>query len=87
LHWTYDGTHIDVTWSDAQGRFAPGEERRLRFAYTIRNPVSGLYFSVPDAAYPERSLHSVTDHETERARFWLPTVDFPAVRTTLRFEV
>ena len=45
-------------------------------------PIGGLYFSQPDADYPEQPTLVCTDHETERARYWLACVDHPSVRTT-----
>ncbi|KAL2917678.1 hypothetical protein HK105_202551 [Polyrhizophydium stewartii] len=83
----YDGQSITLSWSTP---FGPNEKRVVRFKYTIEKPISGLYFDVPDEHYkgfPDRMLHVITDHESERARYWLPVVDFPAVRTTLSFEI
>lgn len=30
-------------------------------------------------------VYALSDHETEKARYWLPCVDLPAVRTTAEF--
>ncbi|MEZ4712510.1 MAG: M1 family aminopeptidase [Caldilineaceae bacterium] len=84
LRWQYDGQLITVRW---QQPFAAGEERRLRVAYAVTNPVDGLFFSQPDAACPQQGWYATTDHETERARHWLPCVDLPNVRTTLDFHL
>jgi aminopeptidase N len=80
LTWRYDGNQIHVHW---QQPFTSGEQRRLEVRYQVRRPVAGLYFSQPDAAYPDAPWYAATDHETERARHWLPCVDLPNVRTAL----
>ncbi len=80
LTWRYDGSQIVVHW-DAP--IAAGEERRLEVRYRVTRPAAGLYFSQPDDAYPDAPWYAATDHETERARHWLPCIDLPNVRTTL----
>lgn len=84
IHWQYDGKRILVNWAEP---FARGEERKLTLSYSVTRPVTGLTFSVPDEEYPDRARWAATDHETERARHWLPCVDQPAVRTTLDFHL
>jgi aminopeptidase N len=80
LAWRYDGERIVITWADPLGA---REERRVIVHYRVVQPVDGLFFSRPDAAYPAQPWYATTDHETERARHWLPCVDHPNVRTTL----
>jgi aminopeptidase N len=82
LTWRYTGEELHLRWENP---FTKDEERSFTVTYTIQNPISGLYFSTPDEAYPERAYYAATDHETERARYWLPCVDQPNVRTTLEF--
>jgi aminopeptidase N len=77
LSYTYDGAQIVVTWAEA---FALGETRRVAVQYTVKDPLSGLMFS-------ENPSFIATDHETQRARYWLPCVDHPSVRTTLTFQL
>ncbi len=84
LHWNYDGHTLTATWVQP---FAAGEERNLAVDYRVTRPTSGLYFSRPDDAYPDAAWYVVSDHETERARHWLPCVDLPNVRTTLAFHL
>ena len=84
LQWRYDGERVHATWSDD---FDAGEERRLRVRYAVVDPITGMRFSRPDDAYPERPLFVCTDHETERARYWLPCVDYPSVRTRFDFHL
>ncbi|MGE0712990.1 MAG: M1 family aminopeptidase [Planctomycetota bacterium] len=77
---SYDGRHVTVLWAEPP---AAGERRRVKVDYVVRSPLTGMDFSWPDEAYPQRARFLATDHETERARHWLPCVDHPAVRTTL----
>ncbi|TPX31166.1 hypothetical protein SmJEL517_g05418 [Synchytrium microbalum] len=80
----YDGKLIDIWWNTP---FSPNESRVVTFEYSVIDPITGMSFSAPDFNYPNRPLHAVTDHETERCRYWLPCVDFPIVRTTLCFHL
>jgi aminopeptidase N len=84
LTFSYDGREIRVTWEKA---FKAGEKRELAITYSVHEPASGLYFGGPDKHYPKRKFWCGTDHETERARHWLPCIDLPAVRTTLEFRL
>lgn len=84
LTWQYDGQKITINWED---RFAAAEQRHLEISYRITKPVAGLYFCQPDAAYPENPWYAATDHETERARYWLPCIDHLNVRTTLTIHL
>jgi aminopeptidase N len=76
----YDGRALTLTWAEP---FAAAEERRVELAYRVVAPVTGLLFSSADAAEPEAPTFAVTDHETERARYWLASLDHPSVRPTL----
>ncbi|OSX69079.1 hypothetical protein BU14_1895s0001, partial [Porphyra umbilicalis] len=80
LSWTYDG-HVIAVRLGGDG-LAAGATARIRVAYSVSSPISGMFFSDPG-----RTPFVATDHETERARYWLPCVDHPAVRTSLRFEL
>ena len=80
----YNGNKISVTWDKP---FALGEKRDVTMSYEVVRPVSGLFFSKPSKEYPTKALYAATDHETERARYWLPCVDLPNVRTSLAFEL
>ena len=82
--WSYDGKELHLAW---ERPFVTGEERRVVLRYAVTEPRSGLFFSKPTTAAPDAPLFAVTDHETERARHWLCTVDLPAVRPTLRFRI
>ncbi len=80
----YDGWRVTVQWTEP---FAAGEQRRVAVKYRVTRPISGLFFSQPTEAYPGQPWFAATDHETERARYWLPCIDFPSVRTTLEFRL
>jgi aminopeptidase N len=84
LTWQYDGRKLTATWAEP---FAAGKERKLAVSYRVERPVDGLYFSRPDEQYPDRPWYAATDHETERARHWLPCVDLPNVRTRLDWHL
>lgn len=84
LDFDYDGDRIDVHWTEAsEGR----DSRRLTVRWRVENPITGLHFSSPDDEHPDAPLFAATDHETERARYWLPCVDHPQVRTTLDVSI
>lgn len=78
--WRNQGQQLTIRWLDA---FAAQEERCVAVHYAVEAPLSGLYFSRPSDAYPDMPWYAVTDHETERARHWLPCIDLPNVRTPL----
>ncbi|MEZ5993556.1 MAG: M1 family aminopeptidase [Planctomycetota bacterium] len=84
LTWNYDGKQIHVEWDDA---FEHGDERKLVVRYKVEKPVTGLFFSNPTKEYPDAGTWAATDHETERARHWLPCIDLPNVRPTLSFHL
>jgi aminopeptidase N len=80
LSWQYDGRKLTIVWERA---FQPQESRKVEVAYRVVAPTSGLYFALPSEAYPNQPYYLCSDHETERARHWLPCIDLPNVRTTL----
>jgi aminopeptidase N len=84
LTWHYDGDKISIHWARP---FKADEERRVAVTYRVMTPPDGLLFSQPDEGYPDKAWYATTDHETERARYWLPCVDLPSVRTTLEFHL
>lgn len=84
LRWRYDGRSIRVTWASGAER---GDTRKLAISYRVVDPVSGLFFGGPSVHTPQAARFAATDHETERARHWLPTIDLPSVRPTLAFHL
>ncbi len=84
LSYHYDGQKLTVRWADSIAQY---EERQVEISYQIIKPADGLFFSQPNQAYPNQPWYAATDHETERARHWLPCIDLPNVRTTLDFHL
>lgn len=84
IRWRYDGAKIHVTWAEGAER---GAQRKLAIRYRCVRPASGLFFSSPHSLDPKAAHFAATDHETERARHWLPTIDLPSVRPTLHFHL
>jgi aminopeptidase N len=76
----YDGRVLRLTWDEP---FGAGEERALELRYRVERPLSGVNFCSPSPEYPDAPTFAVTDHETERARYWLASLDHPSVRPTL----
>ncbi|KAI9221559.1 hypothetical protein BC828DRAFT_366124 [Blastocladiella britannica] len=83
----YDGREIQLRWaSPFPGK---GATRTVTLKYTVIKPVTGLYFNGGAGGHgqPAHGTYVATDHETERARYWLACVDLPTVRTTLTFHL
>lgn len=80
LSWTYCGQRIRVRWSSA---LRSGDTRKVTLTYTVDRPIAGMVFGGPTPSEPQRGRFVYTDHETERARYWLACVDHPSARTTL----
>jgi len=84
LSWGYDGRELAIDWADGVPR---GAERRVAVTWSVVRPVTGIDFSGPTETTPDRERWAATDHETERARHWLPCLDHLAVRTTLDLRI
>ncbi len=84
LDWQYDGQEIVIRWRQPVPQ---DERRRAAIHYRVEKPRAGLYFSRPTPAYPDTPWWAATDHETERARYWLPCVDLPNARPHLDFHI
>lgn len=57
VEWRYDGSLIDVCWADS---FVKGEKRDVKVSYVVHKPVTGLFFSHPDSAYPNKDSFAIT---------------------------
>lgn len=79
LSFTYDGHLIQAVFSFP---LAKDEKVSLVVSYQVVDPIDGVLFSKEKEGY-----WVVSDHETERARYWLPVIDHPSVRTTLSFKL
>ena len=84
LHSRYDGDHIHILFEEA---LEVGEEASVTVHWRVESPRVGLVFSGNTAALGESPCMVATDNETERARYWLPCVDHPSVRTTLAIAI
>jgi aminopeptidase N len=84
LQSSYDGRKLAIVWDEP---VAAGEKRTVEIAYRVERPATGLFFMHPTPEDPRKILYAATDHETERARYWLPCIDLPSVRTTLDFHI
>lgn len=82
----YDGDEIRLTWEKP---FERDEVREVTLNYLVQSPKSGLFFSVPaeDFDDTDRPLCAFTDHETERARYWLATVDLATARPSFDITI
>jgi aminopeptidase N len=78
LEWWSDGDTISILWAEP---VPVGAARRVRVRWDLTDPLTGLHFrgEAPSADAP---FFAATDHETERARYWLPCVDHPSARFT-----
>lgn len=79
LSFTYDGHSIQAIFSFP---LVTDHKVSLVIAYQIVDPIDGLLFSGENEGH-----WAASDHETERARYWLPVIDHPSVRTTLSFKL
>jgi aminopeptidase N len=84
LAFQYDNKKLSISWPASA---AAGTQRRVTIRYAVNQPISGLFFSKPTAALPRSPWFAATDHETERARHWLPCIDLPNVRVRLDFHL
>lgn len=84
LRFRYDGDRIHVVFDHAPPL---GATATVTVKYRVHDPLVGLVFRGHTGALGEEPCIVATDHETERARYWLPCVDHPSVRTTLSFAI
>ncbi|KAI9321445.1 peptidase family M1-domain-containing protein [Dichotomocladium elegans] len=82
--YSYDGHRIQLRWNTP---FEKNEERNVKIKYCVSHPLSGLFFQQEGSIMGAEPCWAITDHETEKARYWLPTVDFPAARSTLSWTI
>ena len=80
----YDGRTIRMVW--AEGTDLDDEE--VSITWRVRNPLAGMYFigAASTRAKPPY-VAMFTDHETERARYWLPCIDHPSIRTSVTLSI
>lgn len=81
---SYDSKKIVIDWRED---FKKGETRKISLTYEVKEPQTGLYFMRPTSEDPSRPTYAATDHETERARYWLACIDFPNVKTSIDWHI
>ncbi|KAI9494934.1 peptidase family M1-domain-containing protein [Zychaea mexicana] len=82
---SYDGHRIQLHWPEP---FEKNTQRNVTVSYKVEHPIAGLYFQNEDSLMNDKECcWAITDHETEKARYWLPTIDFPTARTTLTWAI
>lgn len=79
LSYFYDGHIVQVVFTVP---FSKGQKVSIHIDYAVVDPIDGVLFSREGDGH-----FVVSDHETERARYWLPVVDHPVVRTTIFFTL
>lgn len=84
ISWSYDGHQLSIFWRQ---NIPKGDTRSLTISYQVQSPVAGLYFGGPTPDLPDRGYWLATDHETTRARYWLPCIDHSNVRTTFDIHI
>ena len=72
--WDYDGELLDIHWKNKPNK----EYCVCTISYEVERPICGANFG-PN--------YMGTDHETSRARYWLPCVDHSAARTSIDLYV
>ena len=83
LEWDAHGDTLRVRLAK---RYKSGEEFELRIRYSCM-PRKGLYFTAPDAAYPEKPRTVWTQGEEMDNRSWFPAYDFPNQKFTTEIMV
>ncbi len=84
VSYSYDSKKIIVDWADV---FVKDETRKIRLSYEVVDPPTGLFFMSPTSEDVSRPTYAATDHETERARYWLACIDSPNVKSTLDWHI
>lgn len=75
----YDGHKLTIRWNEP---VAKGNSVSVQIDYQVHAPIAGCYFGGPTPEMPNRGKWMATDHETARARYWVPCIDHSNVRTT-----
>ncbi|MBN1492251.1 MAG: hypothetical protein JXA69_20225, partial [Phycisphaerae bacterium] len=67
LTFRYDGERLTIRFAEA---LAASTDGGVRIEYTCRDPKDGMFFVLPDDAYPDRPLQVHTQGQTESNRHW-----------------
>lgn len=60
---------------------------KIAIAYSVENPLRGIYFIQPDKHYPDKPTQVWTQGEDEDSRFWFPCFDYPGQLATSEIRV
>ncbi|MHB8509552.1 MAG: M1 family aminopeptidase [Candidatus Dormibacteria bacterium] len=83
LSYHHEGGRLELQLPKAQ---AVGRECEVTIEYH-GSPRTGLNFTGPDHAYPDRPYQAWTQGQDEYARYWFPAHDFPNQKSTFEFVV
>ena len=75
VEFDYDNATLTVPLKPGKGAYS------VRVEYSA-TPKEGLYFTGPDAEYPNKGVQAWTHSEPESARFWFPCHDHPTDKST-----
>ena len=87
------GAPLDFVYDDEllTIRFDPplpaDSESQVQIDYACTKPERGMWFAIPDEAYPDRPLVVHTQGESEYNRYWFPCHDSPNERSTTELVV
>ena len=73
LKYTYDGKILTINF---EGSYGLKDTLTFLVKYSTI-PQKGLYFVIPDDAYPDRTPQIWSQSEMEDARYWYPCHDYP----------
>ena len=73
LKYNYDGKILTIDFDKSYGL---NDTLQFEVIYSTI-PQKGLYFVIPDDAYPDRTPQIWTQSEMEDARYWYPCHDYP----------
>jgi len=73
------GRTLVVTLPKAVAR---GERIVLDIRHGVTNPAAGFYFTLPDAAYPDRFRTAWSQGQDEDSRYYFPCLDTPSAKQT-----
>ena len=79
LHTHYDGHRLTIQWETP---IPKGDTTTVKIDFQVESPIAGCYFGGPTPEMPNRGQWMATDHETARARYWIPCIDHSNVRTS-----
>jgi aminopeptidase N len=80
----YDDKRLTVRFDPP---LPPRTEAGILIHYKCSNPRDGMYFALPDEAYPDRPISIHTQGEPELNRHWFVSHDFPNEKMTTELIV